>query len=203
MAPVRPGKILVEGNLSGDKKACARSLSTVRGKRVTADVVLSAEIVQRSFRVASRDIAECWRICAMGSTLSGAIGLHGHFANGLAAVYLACGQDVACVAESAIGVTRFEETDHGALYAAVTLPNIIVGTVGGGTALPDQRSWLDRLGLAGRDSARAFAEICAALCLGGELSLAAAIWSGGYARAHDVLRRTASTFRASPSRTES
>jgi hypothetical protein len=44
---------------------------------------------------------------------------------GLAALYLACGQDVACVAESAVGVTRFEVTANDELYASVTLPNIM------------------------------------------------------------------------------
>jgi len=188
-APVRPRTTLIEGNLSGDKKACARFLSSVRGKRVTADVILPAELVRRRLRVTPREMVECWQICAMGGALSGTLGLQGQFANGLAAIYLACGQDVACIAESAVGLTRFEETDSGDLYAAVTMPNIIVGTVGGGTGLPDQRLWLDRMGLAGPNSARAFAEICAALCLAGELSLTAAVRSGVFARAHDVLRR--------------
>ena len=58
----------------------------------------------------------------MGGVLSGTMGLHGHCANGLAALYLACGQDVACVAESAVGVTRFEVTAEGALYSSVTGP---------------------------------------------------------------------------------
>ena len=54
----------------------------------------------------------------LGGVLSGTIGVQGHYANGLAALYLACGQDVACVAESAVGVTRFEATDKGELYMA-------------------------------------------------------------------------------------
>ena len=73
-------------------------------------------------------------------------------------LYMACGQDAACVAESAVGTTRFEA--RGAdLYAIVTLPNVIVGTVGGGTALPSQRACLDWLGLAGPGHANALAEV--------------------------------------------
>ena len=75
---------------------------------------------------------------ALGGVMSGSIGVHGHYANGLAALYIACGQDPACVAESAVGVTRFEVMDDGGLYAAVTLPNLMIGTVGGGTSLPSQ-----------------------------------------------------------------
>ena len=89
------------------------------------------------------------RMSVIGGVMSGSIGVQGHYANGLAALFIACGQDAACVAEAAVGVTRFEPRDDGGLYAAVTLPNLIVGTVGGGTRLPSQKACLDILGLAG------------------------------------------------------
>jgi hydroxymethylglutaryl-CoA reductase (NADPH) len=117
------------------------------------------------------------------------MGVHGHYANGLAALYLACGQDVACVAESAVGVTRFEVTVEGGLYASVTLPNIMVGTVGGGTGLPSQRACLEILGLAGAGKAQALAEVCGGLCLAGELSIIGALCSGDFSRAHRLLAR--------------
>jgi hydroxymethylglutaryl-CoA reductase (NADPH) len=90
-----------------------------------------------------------------------------------------------------VGVTRFEleEQEGGFLYAAVTLPNVIVGTVGGGTGLPSQRACLDILGLAGAGHARAFAEVCAALVLAGELSITAALSSHQFAQAHARLAR--------------
>ena len=108
-------------------------------------------------------MVDYWRMSAIGGVMSGSIGVQGHYANGLAALFIACGQDAACVAEAAVGVTRFEVRDDGGLYAAVTLPNLIVGTVGGGTRLPSQRACLDILGLAGPGHARAFAEVAAAL----------------------------------------
>ena len=188
-APVRPLHAFVEGNHSGDKKACMRSFTSVRGKRVSAEVVLPAAIVRERLRVTGERLADYWRLSTLGSVLSGAVGIQGHFANGLAALYIACGQDAACVAESAVGVTRIEVTAEGDLYAAVTLPNIIVGTVGGGTGLPGQRACLDIMGLAGPDSARALAEICGGLCLAGELSIAAAVCGGHFTRAHRLLGR--------------
>src|SRR5262249_38321816 len=121
--------------------------------------------------------------------MSGSIGVQGHYANGLAALYLATGQDVACVAESAVGVTRFELREDEALYASVTLPNIIVGTVGGGTGLPTQQAALSILGLSGAGKARALAEVCAALCLAGELSIIGALAAGHFTRAHASLAR--------------
>ncbi len=188
-APVRPLRAFVEGNHSGDKKACMRSFTSVRGKRVCAEVVLPAAVVEQRLRVTGERLAEFWHLSAMGCVLSGAMGIQGHFANGLAALYIACGQDAACVAESAVGVTRIEVTADGDLYAAVTLPNLIVGTVGGGTGLPGQRACLEIMGLAGPDSARALAEICGGLCLAGELSIAAAVCAGHFTRAHRLLGR--------------
>jgi hydroxymethylglutaryl-CoA reductase (NADPH) len=126
---------------------------------------------------------------ALGGVLSGTLGVQGHYANGLAALYIACGQDAACVSESAVGVTRMETTDDGDLYVAVTLPNLIVGTVGGGTGLPTQRACLEILGLAGSGHARAFAEVAAALCLAGELSIIGALCAGHFTRAHQTLAR--------------
>ncbi|MBP1725567.1 MAG: putative Hydroxymethylglutaryl-CoA reductase [Deltaproteobacteria bacterium] len=107
----------------------------------------------------------------------------------LAALYLACGQDTACVAESATGVSRFEVAEEGDLYASVTLPNLMVGTVGGGTGLPSQKACLDILGLSGPGKAAAFAEVAAGLCLAGELSIAAAVCAGEFTQAHERLAR--------------
>jgi hydroxymethylglutaryl-CoA reductase (NADPH) len=134
-------------------------------------------------------MVDYWRMSALGGVLSGTLGVQGHYANGLAALYIACGQDAACVSESAVGVTRMERTDDDGLYVAVTLPNLIVGTVGGGTGLPSQRACLEILGLAGQGQARAFAEVAAALCLAGELSIIGALCAGHFTRAHQMLAR--------------
>ena len=120
--------------------------------------------------------------------MSGTIGVQGHYANGLAAFYLATGQDVACVSESSIGITRMEIRDNN-LYVSVTLPNIVVGTVGGGTKLPTQTAALNMLGLKGPGHVHALAEVCAAVCLDGELSLIGAICAGEFAGAHQKLAR--------------
>jgi hydroxymethylglutaryl-CoA reductase (NADPH) len=104
-------------------------------------------------------------------------------------MFIACGQDAACVAEAAVGNTRLEATSEGALYASVTLPNLIMGSVGGGTKLPSQRACLDIMGLAGPGHARALAEVAAALCLAGEISIVGAICAGEFIRAHVRLAR--------------
>jgi hydroxymethylglutaryl-CoA reductase (NADPH) len=187
-SPVAPQRCFVEANFSGDKKASAQSFLSVRGKKVTAEVVLSKPLVQKFLHTTPKVMAGYWQMSALGSVLSGTIGAQGHYANGLAALYIACGQDAACVAESAIGVTRFEESE-GDLYACVTLPNLIVGTVGGGTHLPGQRACLELMGLFGDGKASALAEVCAGLLLAGELSIIGALASGEFTRAHRKLAR--------------
>jgi hydroxymethylglutaryl-CoA reductase (NADPH) len=188
-SPVTPQKWYVEANLSGDKKASFQSFNSVRGKKVTAEAVIPAEIARQYLRAAPKELEDYWRISSIGGSLSGTIGMQGHFANGLAALYIACGQDAACVSESAVGITRLEVTGEGDLYASVTLPNLMIGTVGGGTGLPGQNACLKIMGMAGAGKARALAEIAAALCLAGELSIIAALTSGDFSRSHKAFSR--------------
>ncbi|MBV9658238.1 MAG: 3-hydroxy-3-methylglutaryl-CoA reductase [Verrucomicrobia bacterium] len=186
-SPVPPRHVFVEANLSGDKKASAQSFQTVRGKKVSAEVRVARATLARRLRTTAEKMEAYWRMSALGGVMSGTIGVQGHYANGLAALYLATGQDVACVSESAVGVTRFEaDPCDGSLYACVTLPNLIVGTVGGGTGLPSQRASLEILQVIGKD-ARCLAEVAAALALAGELSIIAALSVGEFTRAHRKL----------------
>jgi hydroxymethylglutaryl-CoA reductase (NADPH) len=188
-SPVRPRYWFVEANMSGDKKATTHSFMSVRGKKVSAEVNVPGALIEARLHTTAHAMSDYARMSVIGGVMSGSIGVQGHFANGLAALFIACGQDAACVAEAAVGVTRFEVRDDGGLYAAVTLPNLIVGTVGGGTQLPSQRACLDILGLTGPGHARAFAEVAAGLALAGELSIIGALTAGHFTRAHQKLAR--------------
>jgi hydroxymethylglutaryl-CoA reductase (NADPH) len=188
-SPVKPTYYFIESNYSGDKKATAISFTNVRGKKVTSEVVIPQEIVENILKTSPKAMVEYWKASTLGVIQSGAIGAQGHFANGLTALFIATGQDAACVAEAAVGITRMELTEDGSLYASVTLPNLIVGTVGGGTGLPTQRECLELIDCYGEGKARKFAEICAAVVLSGELSIAAAISAGHFAKAHKIFGR--------------
>ena len=188
-APVQPERWYLEGNFSGDKKANANSFLGVRGKKVSAEVVLSEEIVKTVLKSTPKKIYEYWKTSTVGVIQTGAIGAQGHYANGLAALFIATGQDVACVAEAATGITRLELQDDGSLYAAVTLPNLIVGKVGGGTGLPSQKECLEIMDCYGAGNAVKFAEITAAVLLCGELSIAAALSAHHFSQAHQQLGR--------------
>jgi len=188
-SPVKPLYWFVEANFSGDKKASAMSFVGVRGRKVTASVELPGEEIAKQLHTTPRRMEEYWRMSALGGVMSGSIGVQGHYANGLAALYLATGQDAACVAESAVGVTRMELRDGDRLFVSVTLPNIIAGTVGGGTGLPTQSAGLNIMGLKGAGKARVFGEVCAAVCLAGELSIIGALCAHEFASAHKNLAR--------------
>jgi hydroxymethylglutaryl-CoA reductase (NADPH) len=187
-APVKPNTWYVEGNFSGDKKATAMSFMHTRGKKVTAEIEISNEIVDAVLKTTPAKMAEYWQASTIGTIQTGSIGAQGHYANGLAALFIATGQDAACVSEASVGITRMEVTSNG-LYASVTLPNLIVGTVGGGTGLATQRECLELMDCFGAGKARKFAEVCAAVVLSGELSIAAALSVGHFTSAHQKLGR--------------
>ena len=190
-APIACRHWFVESNLSGDKKATHQSLLGVRGRKVSAEVVLPPSLVAERLHTTVDAMLDYWRMSVVGGVMSGSVGVQGHYANGLAAMFIACGQDAACVAEAATGITRFEPSGDGGLYAAVTLPSVIVGTVGGGTGLPSQHACLDIMRVAGSGHARAFAEIVAAVALAGELSITGALAAGDFTSAHQRLARGA------------
>ena len=178
----------IEGNFSGDKKASFLGMVTGRGRKVCASVVLPAGLVQKHLGTTVDDMLDYGRIANLGSLLSGQMGAQAHYANGLAAFYIATGQDAACVAESAVGFTRMEAQGSD-LFCSVTMPNILVGSVGGGTGLPSQSAGLNIMGLRGSGNGAALAEVVAALCLCGEISIVAAMAAGHFTRAHQKLAR--------------
>lgn len=118
----------------------------------------------------------------VGSALSGMVGINAHYANMIAAVYIAIGQDVASTHESAVGLSTFEMVD-GDLVVTVLLPSLVMGTMGGGTKLSSQNKNLKIMECAG-PSADRFAEILTATVLAGELSIVASHAAGDFTRAH-------------------
>lgn len=187
--PVTPEYWVIESNMSGDKKATSLSFFETRGRHVTAEALLPGALVEQRLRTTPRRMADYWRMSFVGATQTGSIGFSGHVANAITALFLACGQDVASISESTVAILRMEATPDGDLYAALTLPSLIVGSVGGGTRLPTAQECLRIVGCQGTGGAARLAEITAALALAGEISIAGAICSGEFAQAHAVLGR--------------
>ncbi len=174
---------------NSEKRASGSLLAGGKGKKVVAGALLPARLVKTFLGVDPETLFHVWQETVIGHLQTGALGYNGHFANGLTALFIATGQDVANVANSAVGITRFELTGDGDVYASVTLPSLSVATVGGGTGLGTSRECLAMLGCAGDRKALKLAEIAAATVLAGEISFAAAIASGEIVAAHETYGR--------------
>jgi hydroxymethylglutaryl-CoA reductase (NADPH) len=176
-------------NLDTDKKHSPLNSLHTRGKRVVAEITLPAALIESIMHTTSKALFVQRQLSNMGSLLSGSVSNGAHYANGITAMFIACGQDVANVAESSAGFSYGEIRDDGAYYFSVTIPSLIVATYGGGTGLPTQRECLEALGAYGRGKVRKFAEIVAATVLCGELSLGSAIVADQWVSSHEALGR--------------
>jgi hydroxymethylglutaryl-CoA reductase (NADPH) len=171
------------------KKAVASRRTRGFGKNVTAEVALSEDILQDIFRTTSTDWLRLYRAVQQHWSVSGAQGQQCMFANGLAALFIACGQDVGYLPEATCGSLLASELPDGGLHVTVHVPCLIVGTVGGGCSLPTQRECLQILGCEGPRGARKFAEIAAGVALAGELSVLSSSSARDFVRAHKELGR--------------
>ncbi len=171
--------------MSAEKRAAGNLLAGGKGKRVTASVKLPRRLVRSFLGTTAGALEAMWRRTVLGHLQAGTLGYNGHYANGLTALFIATGQDVANVANAAVGVTTLEATGDGDLHASVHLPSLTIATVGGGTGLGTSRECLEMLGCAGSGRALKLAEIAAATVLAGELSMGAAIAAGGFSAGHE------------------
>ena len=178
----------LESNMATDKKPSQINVLKTRGKRVTAEVRIPRELLIRELQVEPEQLVRHARIGDVGAQLAGTNNNGLHSVNGLAALFIATGQDVACLAESSAAITYSEVLPNGDLYGSVTLPSLIVGTVGGGTGLPTQRECLELMDCFGDGKVSKLAEIMAGVVIAGELSLAAAISSLDWVSSHDATR---------------
>ncbi|MBI3033692.1 hydroxymethylglutaryl-CoA reductase [Candidatus Woesearchaeota archaeon] len=183
----------VSGNLCVDKKPSSITLREGRGRHVVAGALLKGDVVRDVLKSTPEDM-ENLNIYKniIGSSIAGSYGLNSHFANVVAAVYLATGQDMAHVVEGSHGVTWMERQGN-SLKVSVSMPAIQVGTVGGGTRLPAQQECISLIGIrkSGNpgENASQLAEVVASGVLAGEISLLAAHSSRQLVDAHRRLNR--------------
>ena len=171
-------RYILSGNTDTDKKHSQINMIATRGRRVVAEATIRKDALAALMRVTPRDLFYARQISQAGAFLAGSANNGAHAANGLAAMFIATGQDAANLAESHAGVVYNQLTDDGDYYWSITLTSLIVATVGGGTGLATQGECLDILGCRGPGKAAKLAEICAAVALAGEISLSCAILAG-------------------------
>jgi NADP-dependent 3-hydroxy-3-methylglutaryl-CoA reductase len=186
---LRPAWMLVEGNLSSDKKASVASMLAGRGTRVTAECRIPADVVASVLKSTPAAMVKGHVTWVLGAQQAGMLGFGINAANIVAGLFVATGQDIACVHESAVSIVSME-VDGDDLIATTLLPSLVTGTVGGGTSLPHQQQWLTALGCAGPGGGARFAEIVAGFALALDVSTLAALVSGQFADAHQRLGRS-------------
>lgn len=186
-----PGELhfLLEGQFATDKKTSIVNMLHTRGKRVVAEITLPAALVQEHMNVSTDKLWAARLKGQLGSIMSVTNNNGNHSANGITAVFIATGQDVANVAESSAAYGFSELLPNGDFYASITLPSLIIATYGGGTGLATQRECLELLGCYGQGGVYKLAEIIAATVLAGELSLGSAVVAEEWVQAHDDLGR--------------
>jgi hydroxymethylglutaryl-CoA reductase (NADPH) len=185
VSTVRPEEFYMRSNFSSVKKVSAHNYTVAGfGKMIIADVIVPRKLLKRLFDVSPEAMARYCHLSFVSSAHAGMVGMNGHSANGLTAIFIACGQDVANVVDSQVSVSACETTKSGDLYVSVKIPNLVVATVGGGVDLGTQRECLSILDCYGPGKAKKFAEVVAASVLAGEIAVAAAIVTGTFVDAH-------------------
>ncbi|MEZ5347322.1 MAG: hydroxymethylglutaryl-CoA reductase [Pyrinomonadaceae bacterium] len=140
----------LESNFATDKKASQVNIMRTRGKRVTAECTIPRNVLIEHMRVEPESLTYHAGVANIGSILSGANNNGAHSANGITAMFIATGQDVANVSESSAGILYSELTPEKDLYISITIPSLIVATYGGGTGLATQKECLEILGCYGK-----------------------------------------------------
>jgi len=182
-------KYILSGGIDTDKKHSHINMLLTRGKRVVAEAVIQKDAFKQLMGVDTKELFWSRQVQTAGAFLAGSASIAAHAANGLAALFIATGQDVANISESHAAISYSQLLDNGDYYWSITLTSLIVATYGGGTGLATQRQCLDVLGCYGDGKADKFAEVCAATVLAGETSLAGAVLHGDWVSAHERLGR--------------
>jgi hydroxymethylglutaryl-CoA reductase (NADPH) len=178
----------VEGGMNGDKKVNFLSMIHGRGVRVVAECLIPDSAFRDCFKIPSQTFYQHYVRGAAASTMIGLVGLNVNMANAIAAIFVATGQDIASVHESSVGFLNVEP-DGNDLYCSLTLPSLLIGTVGGGTNLPAQAEALKILDCFGAGKKNRLAEIIAGFCLALDISTWSAIAQHTFTDAHVKLGR--------------
>jgi hydroxymethylglutaryl-CoA reductase (NADPH) len=183
-------RFIIESNLSSDKKVTFNNFICGRGTRAVAECRLPGDVTQRFLHVTPEQLVKGYHSLAAGGVAGGMIGVNVNVANMVAAIFTATGQDIASVHESSVGHLTLELVDGGAaVYASLMLPSLLIGTVGGGTRLPQQRTCLQMLGCDGAGKSMRLAEIICGFALALDLSTLSALVADEFAAAHHPLAK--------------
>ena len=164
----------LSGGWDTEKKTSFVNSLKGRGRKVTAELTIPREVLENVLRTTPEQLRNSHGINTLSAYMTGASNNAAHPANGLAALFMATGQDMANIGEANQCSVYSYVTTTGDLYYSITLPALIMATFGGGTNLATQRECLELMGCFGKGKAYKLLEIAAGLVVAGELSLVSA-----------------------------
>jgi NADP-dependent 3-hydroxy-3-methylglutaryl-CoA reductase len=181
---------VIEGEMASDKKASWGNAKQPRGVQVLAWGELSNDVCEEVLGCSAERLHAVWMSMREGQVRNGQFGSNVNTANVVAAMFIACGQDAASVAEASWSHLTMEydrKTKH--LELSLFFPSLPVGTVGGGTKYTAQNASLKLLRCQGPGSKRRLAGLVAAFALALDVSTCAAIASGTFTASHQRFAR--------------
>ena len=185
--------VSISGNYCTDKKNSAVNALLGRGRNMQAEIIIPEKILTKVLRTTAQRFTELHiKKNMLGSILAGSIrSANSHVANILLATYLATGQDAANIVEGsqAIVHTECQQKD---LYFSLSIPNLIVGTVGNGKHHPQIQQTLMQMDCnpADPNSSQKLAAMITATALCGEIScLASQTNQGELTKSHILIER--------------
>jgi hydroxymethylglutaryl-CoA reductase (NADPH) len=182
--------ISLTSNVCSDKKDSMINRLYGRGYWVQAEAVLSEEVLRSVLKTtAEKLVATHVAKNLVGSNIAGSFSQNMHVGNTIAALYASTGQDLAHITEGSQAATTIEQNADGSVYVSLTLPNVVVGTVGGGTSLPAQTEARLFIREGKEISAKQLAGVIGAAALAGEVSGLSALSVNALAQAHQKLGR--------------
>lgn len=180
---IKVDMLSLSGNYCVDKKPSWMNFIMGRGYKINAEVFLTKNVLREVLKTNARKFFDVWLgKCLMGSAVSGSMGFNAQFANVIAALFIATGQDPAHTIEGSLGITTAEAVGEN-LKVGIFLPDVMLGTVGGGTGLATQK---EALSIIGKEN---LIDGLAGAVLAGEISLLASLSEGSLAKAHRQLGR--------------
>jgi len=199
--------IFMNGALDGEKRVNPEVNAAYhrRGFAVDVKVSVPSSVLQRNLRVTARQMATSYTKTfeVSGDMVGSTLTQNANFVNVIAAMYLATGNDIACVPETMSAVQTYSyNVAEDALDVMVHFSSMNVAAVGGGTGLACQREglllalgkdWQKEGSVEEPDSGDAKAKRLACVIAGGavclDLSTLAAVLSNEFASAHGTLRK--------------
>jgi hydroxymethylglutaryl-CoA reductase (NADPH) len=182
-------RVWLEGGFSGEKMASSLNGLFGRGIAVAASAQIPDDVLMTVARTTGAELVEFLGLFSNAVSAVGAQYSHASLTNIIPALYIATGQDVACLPEScrAFNQMRYDAAAR-TLHWELVCPSLVLGTIGGGTSLPTQRECLELMGCSGTGTAAKLAELCAGAALANEVSFLSAICADEWVAAHASLR---------------